>query len=152
MNTRKNLTKAKDLADRLPTKENAKKMWGRACAGFALVALTCIAQDKGNNDGAFRPEKSFQQSPVNVLPDANAQMEIREKQGKQKFFDAANAARKKQIAEDSNNLVTLAIALKAEVERTKSSELSPNALRKADGMERLAHNVKQKMQFTVGRN
>jgi hypothetical protein len=79
-------------------------------------------------------------------------MRMRELKVAKQNFDAINLRRKKQIAEDSENLVTLAMALKAEVDHTTNSELSANALRKADGIEKLAHNVKEKMQLTVETN
>jgi hypothetical protein len=151
MKTRKNLMKATNFADRPSTSVTTKKQWGRAYVGFAfVVAFTCVAQNNGTPGGAFRPEKSFQQSPVNAPPDANTQMETREKQGKQKNFDAANAERKKQIADDSTKLLTMALALKAEVDKTTKDTLSLSVIRRADEIEKLAHNVKEKMKLTVG--
>src|ERR1039457_7019158 len=79
--------------------------WGRTCAGLAFIAaFSCVAQDS-RTGGAFRPEKADLPSPINALPDANAQMESHEKQGKQQKFDAANSERKKQIADESTKLL-----------------------------------------------
>jgi nitric oxide reductase activation protein len=86
----------------------------------------------------------------NRLPDANQQMEMREQQAKQQNFDAANAERKKQIAEDSAKLLKLATELKAEVDKTTKDTLSLNVIRKADEIEKLAHGVKEKMKLTIG--
>jgi hypothetical protein len=124
--------------------------WGRTCAGLAFIAaFSCVAQDS-RTGGAFRPEKADLPSPINALPDANAQMESHEKQGKQQKFDAANSERKKQIADESTKLLTMAIALKAEVDKTTKDTLSLNVIRKADEIEKLAHSVKEKMKLSVG--
>jgi hypothetical protein len=86
------------------------------------------------------------------VPDANAQMRMREENEKKQDFAAANAERKKQIAEDSAKLLKLATDLKAEVDKTNKDTLSLAVIRKADEIERLAHNVKEKMKLTVGPN
>jgi hypothetical protein len=44
----------------------------------------------------------------------------------------------------------MAAELKAEVDKTTKDTLSLNVIRKADEIERLAHNVKEKMKLTVG--
>jgi hypothetical protein len=87
---------------------------------------------------------------ANRLPDANAQMEMREKQSKTQNFAAANGERRKQIAEDTAKLFKLAADLKAEVDKTSKDTLSLNVIRQADEIERLAHSVKEKMKLTVG--
>ena len=124
--------------------------WGRACASLAFIAaFTCVAQDS-RPAGAFRPEKAGLPSPINQPPDANAQTENREKQTKAQKFEAANGERKKQISEDSTMLLNMAIALKAEVDKTTKDTLSLNVIRKAAEIEKLAHSVKEKMKLTVG--
>jgi hypothetical protein len=87
---------------------------------------------------------------ANRIPDANAQMEMREKNAKQQDFAAANAERKKQIADDTEKLLKLANDLKAEVDKSNKDTLSLSVIRKADEIERLAHVVKEKMKLSVG--
>jgi len=87
---------------------------------------------------------------ANRPPDANDQMRMREQQGKTQNYAAANAERRKQISEDSAKLLKLAADLKAEVDKTSKDTLSLNVIRKAEEIERLAHNVKEKMKLTVG--
>jgi hypothetical protein len=89
---------------------------------------------------------------ANRLPDANAQMSMREQQDKKKTFEAANVERKRQISDDSARLLKLASDLKAEVDKTSKDTLSLAVIRKADEIEKLAHNVKEKMKLTVGSN
>jgi hypothetical protein len=63
--------------------------------------------------------------------------------------DAANTDRKKQIADEGANLLKLATDLKAEVDKTTKDTLSLNVIRKADQIEKLAHDVKEQMKVTV---
>jgi len=86
------------------------------------------------------------------MPGANDQMRMREERTKTQNFEAANNERKRQIAEDSAKLLKLATELKAEVDKTTKDMLSLTVIRKADEIERLAHNVKDKMKLTVGAN
>ncbi len=86
------------------------------------------------------------------MPDANAPMTMREQQQKQQNFEAANAERQRQIADDSAKLLKLATDLKAEVDKTNEDTLSLNVIRKAEEIERLAHGVKEKMKLSVGSN
>jgi hypothetical protein len=98
----------------------------------------------------INPDKSIHDPVLTAAPDANAQMEMRDQQTKQQNFAAANAERRKQIADDSTRLLKLAADLKAEVDKTNKDTLSINVIRKADEIERLAHNVKEKMKLSVG--
>jgi hypothetical protein len=84
------------------------------------------------------------------MPDANAQNDINDQQAKKQSFDAANAERRKQIADDSARLLKLATDLKSEVDKTTKDTLSIHVIRKADEIEKLAHDVKEKMKLTVG--
>ena len=137
-----------------------------ACAGFAMriiLGISCmstlafasiagIAQSNSQAPlsnpvpkptGVLLPE-------ANRLPDANDQMEMREQQSKTQNFAAANAERKKQIADDSTKLLKLATDLKAAVDKASKDTLSLDVIRKADDIERLAHSVKEKMKLSVG--
>lgn len=66
--------------------------------------------------------------------------------------DAVNAERRKQIADESAILLKLATDLKAEVDKTTKDTLSLYVIRKADQIEKLAHNVKEQMKPAVGQN
>jgi hypothetical protein len=89
---------------------------------------------------------------LNRLPDANDQARMRQQQSVEQNFEAANAYRKKQIAEDSAKLLKLAAELKTEVDKTNKDTLSLSVIRKADAIEKLARDVKEKMKLTVGPN
>ena len=77
-------------------------------------------------------------------PDANKPA----KQTKEEKAATAENLRKHQIADESTQLLTMAIALKKEVDKTNKDMLSINVIRKADEIEKLAHNVKEKIKQT----
>jgi len=91
-------------------------------------------------------------TPNNQVPDPNTQMQMRDLQTKKQSFAAANAERKKQIAEDSAKLLKLSIDLEFEVEKATKGTLSLNVIRKAEEIEKAAHSVKEKMKLGVGTN
>ena len=66
-----------------------------------------------------------------------------------KNFDAVDAERKRQIADDSARLLKLATDLKAAVDNTSKDTLSLDVIRKAEQIEKLAHSLKQKMKLTM---
>lgn len=63
--------------------------------------------------------------------------------------EAYNKKRERDIAEASQKLLSLAISLKAELERNLNAELSPDAIRKAKAIEKLAHEVKDSMRINL---
>lgn len=87
---------------------------------------------------------------ANPIPDANDRMEMQQQRLKRANFDAANAERKRQLDADSTQLLKLAAELKAEIDKTPQDMLSLSVVRKAEEIERLAHNVQTKMKLTVG--
>lgn len=124
-----------------------------ACALFAAAVTAAYTQSSNSQTPLSNPPPrptSILLPEANRLPDANDQMEMREQQNKQQNYTAANAERKKQIADDSAKLLKLAADLKAEVDKTTKDTLSLNVIRKADEIERLAHSVKEKMKLSVG--
>jgi hypothetical protein len=114
----------------------------------AIALLTGIAQS-GQQPSGENVDEPYILPEANRLPDANDQMKMSEPQAKQQNFDAADAGRKKELSDKSAELLTLAMALKAEVDKTNKDTLSLNVIRKADEIEKLAHNVKEKMKPTV---
>jgi len=122
-----------------------------ACVCLALaLALTGAAQNQATPGGALRMEKVEDPTPINQAPDSNSQMQMRNDEQKRLSYSQANVERRKQIADDSAKLLKLATDLKSEVDKTSKDTLSLNVIRKADEIEHLAHNVKEKMKLTVG--
>jgi hypothetical protein len=117
-----------------------------ASASLALIAGATMSGQQATKD----PNAPYLLPQANRLPDVNDQMKMREHLEKEQSFDAANAERKKQLSDESAKLLTLAMSLKAEVDKTNKDMLSLNVIRKADEIEKLAHSVKEKMKLTVG--
>jgi hypothetical protein len=123
--------------------------WQTSAAIFFVVAGIVAAQQgqpSGQQTGSAPnsdpgPGRSWASTP---------ELKIPVPQTGQQNYDAANAERKKQIADDSARLVKLATDLKAEVDRTNKDTLSLNVIRKAEEIEKLAHTVKEKMKLTAG--
>jgi hypothetical protein len=99
-----------------------------------------------------RPPHPLLLPEANRLPDANEQMEMREQKSKRRNFDAANAERLRQMTQATEMLETMAIALKAEIDNTDSTQLSQNAVHKAETIEKLAQLIKDRMKLTVKAN
>ncbi len=144
--------KSRDCTDGLSGAMRRWIHWGYAGACLAVMTtLTGTAQTSpAPPGGALRIDKASEPTPINQAPDANTQMLMRDKQAKQQDYAAANAERKKQIADDSAKLLKLATDLKAEVDKTNKDTLSLNVIRKADEIEKLAHHVKERMKLTLG--
>jgi hypothetical protein len=120
-------------------------------AGFAALGLLPGVSQQPQGIGQPAPWAASQPAAVR-MPDANARMQMQEQQkdSKQAKFEAANAARRKQIADDAARLLQLATELKADVDKANKDTLSLEVIRKADSIEKLAKGVKQKMKLTAG--
>jgi len=138
---------------RAPAPGEMRKLCGR----FSAMILLCALGIGGLRLAGFaqmnQPPIRLQ-TPIlpesNRLPDANGQMVLREKSAQKRNFDAANAERMKQLTQATQMLETLAIALKAEVD--KPGDVSQNTINKAETIEKLARIVKERMRLTVGPN
>ncbi|HTX76934.1 MAG TPA: hypothetical protein VMD29_12070 [Terracidiphilus sp.] len=126
-----------------------------ACAGFLLTAFwgpAAAAAQQGQEPLAnpLPHPTSIILPAANRAPDANDRMEMQDQRLKRASYEAANAERKRQLDSDSALLLKLASELKAEIDRTPPDMLSLSIVRKAEEIERLAHDVQVKMKLTVG--
>lgn len=64
-------------------------------------------------------------------------------------MNALNAERQKALVSDTVKLLKLAQELNTEVASSTADSLSPDQMRKIANIEKLAHNVKQKMSESV---
>jgi len=115
-------------------------LWRRGLclpAVFAL-AVACTAQD-----GKTPPSESAK-AAVQTADSKPPQVKD------SKPAAAASNDRKKQIADESAELLNMALALKAEVDKTTKDTLSLNVIKKADQIEKLAKSVKDKMKQSSG--
>lgn len=124
------------------------RRWIRSCrfqfrlAGLAAplaVACVCLAQE--GNPPATAEAAAAQKTD----PTINAAKESKPQDGA-----AGDSDRKKQIADESAQLLNMALALKAEVDKTTKDTLSLNVIKKADEIEKLAKSVKLKMKNSGG--
>jgi hypothetical protein len=129
--------------------------WARLVLILPLFAVATVLATAQNN--AQWPLANSTPRPTGILlpaanrlPDANQVMEMREKKAKDQNFAAANALRKKQMADDTDRMIKLIADLKTEIDKASKDELSLTVIRKADEIERLAHNIKEKMKLTAG--
>jgi len=135
------------------TGQTPMRHWGRilACCAVMVALASAVGPSQVQDENPAVPDHSeIHTKQPELYPDANQKMLMREQQAKQKNFDAANAARKKLIADESALLLKLATDLKTEVDKTDKDTLSISVIHKADIIEKLAHDVKEKMKFSVG--
>lgn len=126
-----------------------RRMQVLCICGFAGLMVLGLAPKVV--EGVQVRDPGFRYPPsITRVPDANAQNDINSNQTKQQQYEAANAERKKQISADSAMLLKLATDLKAEVDKTDKDTLSIGVIRKADSIEKLAHDVKEKMKLSIG--
>jgi hypothetical protein len=104
------------------------------------VGFACIAQDA-------RPSPTSASTGTAQAAGSKPQ---NAKDDKQQAAVAGEGARKKQIADESTQLLTMALDLKAEVDKTTKDTLSINVIKKADQIEKLAKSVKEKMNQSSG--
>jgi len=117
---------------------------GAVIAG--MLTLACFAQ---MNQPPSHAPKPLIMPEANPMPDKNDQMKMQERNAQRRNFDAANAERLKEMMKATEMLETMAMSLKAEIDDARSDSLSPNALRKADTIEKLARIVKERMKLNV---
>jgi hypothetical protein len=117
-----------------------KNVWIGALAVSPVVA------------GEMQQTTVYHYPPPEIVraPDSNRRDEINQLKIQKQNFDAANTARKKLIDAESAELLKLATEIEAELDQSNSDTLSFETIRKAEEVERLAHDIKQRMKLTVG--
>jgi len=70
-------------------------------------------------------------------------------QNNQKRFTELNVLRQKEMTSDTEKLLALANQLKTEMDKIPNNSLSIESVREAEQIEKLAHNVRDKMRASV---
>ena len=135
------------LSRLLPRARKVHWLRGLVCAAAVVALIGAGAPQTPSGGDPYRP---LVQPIANPTPDKNDQMLMRERAKKKQDFEAANAERKKQLENDTKKLLELAISLKTEVDKTNKDTLSISVIRKAEAIEKLAHDVRKKMNLTMG--
>jgi hypothetical protein len=136
-----------------PGKRPGHLRWKARCAALLVVGAVFVAAQQNQQNGQ---QSNSAQPKGDATPDrawtTSGEIAIPMPQNGKQNFDAANAERRKQIADDSARLLKLATDLKTEVDKTTKDTLSLSVIRKADEIEKLAHGVKEKMKLSEGTN
>lgn len=134
----------------VPQKPGTRWVRGLVCslASGSVTSTAFSGQVPSQEPPKFNPNQPYLKPEGDRLPTPINQIRMRDRKIK-RDFDAINLQRRKLIAEDSAKLLTLAIALKVRVDGNADRKPSENELRKVDGIEKLAHNVKKAMELTV---
>ena len=125
--------------------------WALACivAAVVLAGAAFPRQQPQVSPGSGESNSASQAASVPAVP---AQPETAEENVAQHGSDGGSLQSSQQIAEESAKLLKLATDLKAEVDKTNKDTLSLRVVRKADEIERLAHNVRIRMRAVVAAN
>ncbi len=123
--------------------------WRLASAGLVFAAaFGCLAQDGRPAANPVSGDGAAAQVPA--ATQATPQAETAARQTTQGKATGVEGMRKKLISDESTQLLAMAVALKAEVDKTNKDVLSLNVIRKADEIEKLAHTVKEKIKQASG--
>jgi hypothetical protein len=118
-------------------------------AGFTVLIILCA--------GAIHSGMVFAQMPVGqqpmpgMPPDASGrrpgedQMNPEQHEMMAKMALQRNSARQQQLVKDTDKLLALATELKSDVDKTNKNVLSIDVIKKAEEIEKLAKNVKERM-------
>ena len=130
------------------------RIWRRACAGALFAAaFACVAQDGQPAPASQNAGPQAQSSsPASAKPvvDPLDKPRAPESNPQPQPQPAPESHRRNQISIESTQLLAMAVALKAEVDKTNKDTLSLNVIRKADAIEKLAKTVKEKMKQSSG--
>jgi hypothetical protein len=125
------------------------------CFLCAIVAATLTAVHPTLSQsipagGTLRMEKVYEDTPLNQPPDANLRMKQNQKHFRQQDFDVANAARQRQITDETAKLLILARDFKSRMDKLGGEPLPPELIREAEVIEILARDVQTKVILIVG--
>lgn len=122
---------------------------GLAVALLSLSSGTSVAPAGQQSNNPFQQPKS-PSNPFGQRPDSPfGGIEQQDPIFAARQLRALNAERQKALVSDTDKLVKLARELNAEIAEGKNPDLTPPQIRKIANIEKLAHEVKQKMTLTI---
>jgi len=125
---------------------------GLSVRGLVLLTGCILLVALSQRAGSGQQTNPLPNRPI-VIPNRtlspDEMKQLTDKNARKRKFDAANAARKQVIDNETNNLLILARDLKAKTDNLGSDPPSPMMLREAAMIEILANDVKEKMKLTV---
>jgi hypothetical protein len=132
---------------------SGRRLFTRACRysiPFVIAAGMIVTVSSGKSQDGPQPDRSIILPEANRPLDPNDRMKLREQNAKKLNYDAANAARKRQLDDETAKLLILAKDLKAQTDNIGASPLTHKAVKEAEVIEMLARDVKEKMKLSVG--
>src|SRR5258708_14040971 len=105
------------------------RRWIRGAVGVVVMATLIAVAQPPKQSPTTGPDAPYLRPEANRLPDKNDQMKLNTDQAKMAHFEAVNAERQKQIADDTAKLLELATQLNSESDTTSKETLSINAIR-----------------------
>jgi hypothetical protein len=117
----------------------------RSALGFAMLLLVVPVWTQN-----APPRQSQQGSPFTTAGNQSpAEFDDSTRLQQREHMRALNAERQKAMVLDANKLLRLVNELNAEIASNKEDSLTPAQLRKVVEIEKLAHNVKEKMSTSL---
>jgi hypothetical protein len=117
---------------------------GRRAVWFAFALVLPIGAQNGPL-GSHMPSPQQQNQRLGALEDSGNTRDIEQ----EKRLRALNAERQRSLVSDTNRLLQLVNELNAELSSANTASLTSAQVHKMDQVEKLAHNVKQKMSTSV---
>jgi hypothetical protein len=116
---------------------------------FALFALGASASAQMNNPNTSLPSQTTPSNQMGLPPmgrDPRASDAVTLPPEAMHRVEAIRAdERQRKMVVDTDRLLALATELKADMDKTNKDTLSIQVIKKADEIEKLAHDIKQKM-------
>jgi hypothetical protein len=127
-------------------------LWRAGSAGVVAVLMlgagmrTVSVAAQQQTPGALPPLSQPTQSPhAPGIGSTDISADPMRETSHEALIRQANEQRHRRMLDDANKMVQLSNELKADVEKTQKDELSIEVLKKAAEVEKLAHDVQQRM-------
>lgn len=117
------------------------------CSALLLAVLP--ARPCGAQNSAAQGHSTMIPQPIGQRVGDSGDLPGASPTDNEKLLRALNADRQKSLVSDTNKLLRLVNELNAEIARTNTSSLTQGQLHKLAEIEKLAHNVKEKMSTSV---
>jgi hypothetical protein len=129
------------------------RFWLRRSIGpmlwLGLLAFPCSGQFSNQNNGQIGNQRQTRGAPTTDMDQPMSSEMGGDQVYREKRLQQLNAAQHKSMVADTDKLLKLVTELNTEIENTNPNSLTPQQLRKIAEIEKLAHNVKDKMRMSV---
>ena len=120
----------------------------RLAPGRVLLCSACALLCVSLSAGAQFPQQSGSGFPSDPSGRHDGEApDPQRRQREEKLELERNEERQKQLVKDTNKLLALATELKEQVDKTNKDTMSVDVIKKADEIEKLAKNVRDRMKY-----